>query len=297
MNKLPFEPLPGDALDVENPAPGIYVDVPIQQYVAARAISRSDVGAYRKHPAYFGVHKESTPAMIYGSQYHAFVLEPDLFRDYYVQGPEAKRSAADKKWHAELIKTVGEERIYRPQELALMHAMHKALREKFIEAYAVLMSAPIFELTVIFFDPEFEMLFKIRIDSPSFELGSIVDLKTYAMNDFKLPYAVQDFAPDQKREAYIQYYCAEYDVDLQQEIYLRGCQFTPGLESLTSFIGVFQEKSDIYFTDYFDLSAFRDRTQQDIHRLLPELKEFIKGGCHIPRTGLRSLSASPLDYY
>jgi len=294
---LPFTPKAASELDVENPEPGIYVDVPIQQYVATKALSRSDVGKYRKHPAYYGVVKEATEAMIFGSQYHAFLLEPELFETYYHQGPKEKRSKADKEWYADLVEKYSKERIYRPQELELMNEMHEALKKKFIESYALLMSSPIFELTVVFWDPEYEMLFKMRIDSPNFEIGAIVDLKTYTFADFKLPRAVKEYSLEIQREIYIQRYVLDYDIDLQEEIYLRGCRFTPGLEELTRFIGVFQMKSDIYFADYFDLVEFRGKAQIDLQRLLPEMKAFIGAGCKLQETGLRRLTANEFEIY
>lgn len=60
-------------------------------YEAAEGIRRSDLWVIHKSPYHFRYHmdheKEQTKALIFGSAIHAFVLEPDTFKEKYAIAP------------------------------------------------------------------------------------------------------------------------------------------------------------------------------------------------------------------
>ncbi len=74
---------------------GIYPDCTNEDYHANPAISRSGIMMFNKSPYKFWAHylnpnrphKESTKVMEFGSAFHTFVLEPDLFHDTYCLEP------------------------------------------------------------------------------------------------------------------------------------------------------------------------------------------------------------------
>ena len=85
-------------------------DLPIQVYHASEAISHSGIVQLLKSPEHYLQYKtgsaEPTPAMEFGSAFHGFILEPEVFSKDYVLAPkfdrrtkEGKEIAA--KWDAE----------------------------------------------------------------------------------------------------------------------------------------------------------------------------------------------------
>ncbi|MFZ1546005.1 MAG: PD-(D/E)XK nuclease-like domain-containing protein, partial [Candidatus Nitrotoga sp.] len=85
-------------------------DLPIQVYHASEAISHSGIVQLLKSPEHYLQYKtgsvEPTAAMEFGSAFHGFILEPEVFAKDYVLAPkfdrrtkEGKEIAA--KWDAE----------------------------------------------------------------------------------------------------------------------------------------------------------------------------------------------------
>jgi hypothetical protein len=80
-----------------------------KEYIGSTSLKK-----YMKSPLYYKeAIQEDTPALIFGSAYHCFVLEPELFaKEYYVLDPEdrpdkTKTMAANdnKYWKADLVDT------------------------------------------------------------------------------------------------------------------------------------------------------------------------------------------------
>jgi len=77
--------------------PGIYKDLPNNDYHAAPGVSKSGLDLVAKCPAMYkrryidGIASDPTPAMILGSAVHTATLEPDKFDAEYACAPEINR--------------------------------------------------------------------------------------------------------------------------------------------------------------------------------------------------------------
>ncbi len=86
------------------PAPGLYEDVPAEQYHAWPACSSSRLRHIGRSPAYAkwcaDNPKPSTPAMLRGTTIHSAVLEPHLFHTQYASwsGPSRNTKAGKEAW-------------------------------------------------------------------------------------------------------------------------------------------------------------------------------------------------------
>ncbi|MDP2762198.1 MAG: PD-(D/E)XK nuclease-like domain-containing protein [Sideroxyarcus sp.] len=87
-------------------------NLPIKDYHAGEEISHSGIVKLLKSPEHYLQYKngedESTPAMEFGSAFHAFILEPEVFAKEYVLVPKFdKRTTAGKeaaaKWDEENV--------------------------------------------------------------------------------------------------------------------------------------------------------------------------------------------------
>lgn len=88
--------------------PGIHEGVPIEQYIADGAISKSDLFSFSKSPAKWlrerGQPSKDTPATIMGSAVDCAITEPDEFPLRYIAvdpkevAPNAKKPRATKAW-------------------------------------------------------------------------------------------------------------------------------------------------------------------------------------------------------
>jgi len=87
-------------------------NLPINDYHAGEEISHSGIVKLLKSPEHYMQYKiggeEPTPAMEFGSAFHAFILEPEVFAKNYVLAPkfdkrtkDGKESAA--KWDEENV--------------------------------------------------------------------------------------------------------------------------------------------------------------------------------------------------
>lgn len=93
---------------------GIYFDLSSDSYHADKgSISRSSIMDFKKSPKYYWSKHlnptrpvtKPTPSMIFGSAFHALILEPELFRENYFVMPKAS-----------LLKEVGREEFDRIKE-------------------------------------------------------------------------------------------------------------------------------------------------------------------------------------
>jgi exodeoxyribonuclease VIII len=80
---------------------GIYEDVPAEEYRAGPEISKSGLDLIAKTPAHY-IDREpwTTRTPVFGTAYHALILEPAVFAERYIEPPDLGfRSKADKvKW-------------------------------------------------------------------------------------------------------------------------------------------------------------------------------------------------------
>jgi len=86
---------------METPKPGIYENIPFDEYVAWNAVSNSKLSLLDKSPRIYqqGIYKGPTPNMRLGSLTHCGILEPLAFAGRYAVAPDfhlyAENSTAD----------------------------------------------------------------------------------------------------------------------------------------------------------------------------------------------------------
>lgn len=251
-------------LDLDNPEPEIYAGVSHWDYLKINAVSRSLLSRFDEAVEY--VHAPQEPpseSMIFGTAYHAFVLDRDYFSERFVEGPRYRRSNDEKKLYRDLVeKHGGPEYIYRSSDLEKMEAMYDVLT-KYPKSHVLLTNDNPTELTVIFRHPTTGLMCKIRIDkcivsSPN---GWVIDLKTSkSVDPNKFAWSVKD-----------------YKYDLQAGFYILGCQLTEGLRHVNQFAIVAQEKkeSQAYRVKSFNMHEKIGPFMVESERMLIDYKAWI----------------------
>lgn len=262
-----INPLTGQAneLDPENPTPGIYGSVPHDIYLSIRAVSRSGLVAFNEAPERYGLSMESTDAMRFGTLYHAYLLEPDMFKKEYQPGPVKSNGAIKQpEWNAAYEFTGG--KIYKPSELDQMDAMRKSMIEFYPKSYGLLTSDNPCELTVVARHPASGLLIKVRIDIAVLEPRWIGDLKT---------------AKDVTEHSF-RYSVMKYGYDFQSGFYVLACQLTEGLESINNFVIIAQEKEPPYAVRRYDMGVYVDKAYEESERILCDMAEWFAAGRPYP---------------
>jgi hypothetical protein len=161
-------------------ATGKIHDLPQEKYRADEGVSRSELHALARSPMHYKYaqehQREDTPALLFGSALHCYVLEPERFTDdYIVIGKIDRRTTAGKAQVAE-IEASG--RIPVPEEdYDAIKAMDDSLRSN---PYAVRLLSGEHEVSYFTTDPTTGIRIKCRPDC-RVDLGAvsvIVDLKT-----------------------------------------------------------------------------------------------------------------------
>ena len=187
------------ALDPLDPQPGIYRGVPMSTYLALPCLSASALEVFRRSPQHYraGVPKEPTDAMELGSAIHMGLMEPDLFRETYVEATPCAAPLASGKRKGEPCGNPGKLRsggawfcgTHAPDEhdtpehvvdhvaLGHLNGMVRAIRAH-PRASTLFQGAGGVEVTGIFRDPETGLLIKIRPDRLIARAKMKVDVKT-----------------------------------------------------------------------------------------------------------------------
>ena len=260
-----LNPLTGEmnTLDLENPMPGIYAGVSQEDYLKIRAVSRTTIKHFRdsKEKILFPEDKE-TDAMIFGTQYHAYIFEFDAFSAHFREGPEFKRSNADKEAYADLCEKMGGARyVYRPSHLEKIQAMREALR-RYPKIDALLTNDHPKELTIVFYHEASELMCKKRDDVLVMDPGWSIDLKTTKDPEW------DSFRWDIPRFGY----------DLQAGFYVLGNSLTPGLEHAEKFAIVAQSKEHPFTARSWRMDVFIQDSVAESNRLLLEFAEWRDAG-------------------
>lgn len=156
-----------------------------EDYFGDKRLGRSDVFTYHKSPALYKakldgkIPSASTPAMAFGSAFHAMVLEPECFAERYTVASTASKTSS--KYKAE-VKEAAENgmSIISPSDMEMMRAMSEScMQNKFFREK--LMHPESRKEDVILFDlmGAFPAKAKVDLMAP----GVIVDLKTSASAD------------------------------------------------------------------------------------------------------------------
>lgn len=188
--------------------PGIYTDLPFDEYLALDAFSNTAMGQMSKSPYHYrhGKIDGKQKHFVIGSMVHAGRLEPDEFCKRYAVEPQFhfdKDNATD----ADKPSTSKSTRYVKKKQEAFRAAESREIvsTDWFNESMAyvtalylneqaeLLLNAPgQFELTLVWEDPETGILCKGRMDKASPELGIFVDLKTCA-DILKFPKSFTDY--------------------------------------------------------------------------------------------------------
>lgn len=171
--------------------PGIYPNLSNEEYHADReSYSRSALMAFKRAPYHYWAEylnparpaKEATPTMIFGSAFHTYVLEPEIFENEYDIGPpkillkDVGREAFDLyKVHVERIEK-STKKIIPYNDAVIMKAMMWSLRGN-RQAWELIQGAK-YEQSYFWEDRESGLIVKARPDI--LHPNMIVDLKTCA---------------------------------------------------------------------------------------------------------------------
>ena len=167
------------------PEVGVHRDIPTSEYLAWDAASNSRFNhLHGGSPAHMKAEIEDpspdTPALLLGRAVHAAILEPDVFTNEWIRGPEGDRRTKDVKaqW-SDLIGMFGEESILKPAEYDKCLAIRDSVWGR-STAKKLLSGEGECELSLVWNDPATELLCKGRLDrvSPTLAGGVIVDVKT-----------------------------------------------------------------------------------------------------------------------
>ena len=157
--------------------PGIYKNVSFNEYLAIKALSRSEKVKLLQSPShYMHGEKKETPAMYFGSAYHLSALQPELLEKEYAVRPEGMdfRGAIGKAWKAQ-AEAAGK-KIVTHEESDDMFYMSKRLWNHPTITPLLQNGEP--ELTIIWKHPDTEILCKARLDWVNMEKHIILDLKS-----------------------------------------------------------------------------------------------------------------------
>lgn len=241
--------------------PGIYHDMPADEYHAVPAVSASGLKVFERSPAHYqawlAAKPEQTPAMRIGTLAHLAVLQPDIFRGTTVTAPLVDRRTKEGKsiWEQFQRENEGKE-IISHDELTQLEAMHAAVHTH--AAAGKLLGDGKAEVSLFWTDQVAGLDLKARFDL--LRDDCIVDLKT---TDDASPRA---FASS----------IAKFGYHLQAAHYRRMASHL-GLGDLPfRFIAVEKEAPHavaVYELDSADLLLAEQQLQAALHRL-QACKEF-----------------------
>jgi hypothetical protein len=167
---------------IKTPPPGIYYDIPMEEYLAWDAWSRSDIAAMQVSPEYcywsrWEKAEKDTAATSFGDLAHVGVLEPHLWPPEdvrWVEGPYNKNPFKRDKADAE----ADGYRVFKPEIRDRVEALVKRCREhEFIKALLDL-SGDEREVCAVAICPVSGLLLKARCDLRAPSISVIADLKT-----------------------------------------------------------------------------------------------------------------------
>ena len=100
-------------------------------YDAIPAVRRSDLWEIRKSPAHYLYkvmnHEEPTPALLFGTAAHKYILEPDEFWDCYILAPQVdRRTKAGKEEWAAFLEESEDKEVITPDDFRVIEEMAAA---------------------------------------------------------------------------------------------------------------------------------------------------------------------------
>lgn len=164
------------------PRPGVYHNIPFEQYRAWDAMSQSALKHFERSPAHYAASllapDQDTVALRLGRAIHSAVFEPDDFARRYTPFDEDRRSAAAKaRWQG--ILDAGGAPI-KSAEYATTTQIRDVLRAHPTAGAYLFGEGGANELSIVWLDEESGVTCKARLDriSPLVDGGCILDLKS-----------------------------------------------------------------------------------------------------------------------
>ena len=177
--------------------PGIYKDLPFDQYLAIDALSNTAMGALAQSPRHYKLAPplERQKALVLGNMIHTGRLEPDKFADRYAVCPdyhldELNLTTKGERTESKVTKYV-KERVAEFERATEQEGRESVPAEWYRDMLNVVESLYAdadanklfnakgsFEITLVWEDPETGMLCKGRIDKLCTVQGKLVDLKS-----------------------------------------------------------------------------------------------------------------------
>lgn len=235
-----------------------------EEYRSDKAYSRSDLFKLAKSPAHFKWAVEnpakSTPALEFGTAFHAFVLERDKFDEEYIVIPDINRRTKEGKALAAQIAASGRIPI-NGETFAQIEAMAASVMSN--KYAAALIGSGEHEQSYFWRDSQTCIELKCRPDCRT-DLKStsvIVDLKTTENAD------TDSFMRS----------CLKYGYDLQAAMYTQGVSKVEGKPHKFVFVAV--EKSPPYVCNVLEADEFLlKKGRQDMQDYLYTLRECLTSG-------------------
>jgi exodeoxyribonuclease VIII len=163
--------------------PGVYDNVPNEEYHSNEAISKTGLDLIRRSPAHYKAareHRVETKAMADGTAVHCAVLEPDEYPKRYAVAPagiDRRTKVGKEAWAAFQAETEGKI-ILSADDDALFAAMRDSVYAHPAARRLLESKDRLFEHTIIARDPEHGVLSQCRPDLWLRETAVMVDLKT-----------------------------------------------------------------------------------------------------------------------
>jgi len=265
--------------DLENPVPGVYICVPHKDYLAANALSRSDLKKFKKSKEDYRDGPEFTgnKGTSLGTMYHGWLMErKQMFGEeksigsyrWYTGGDmqfiEMKKDKRTKVYK-EAIGEYTEERLYTMEELNQLRAMEEYFKQ-YKDPYKVVARCPHEELVIIAKCPATDLILKCKIDLPwidipKSETGIIFDFKTSHQGLY------YNFMSQ----------CRKYGYDLQPGFYTYLCAITPGLEHMREFSFIVQQTEEPFLVREYPVGNCDELRGACINKLI-EFKEWKEAG-------------------
>ena len=171
---------------------GLFDGIPNETYhhdIEYAALSSSGINKiYRTSTLHYWtwlhIHKEPTPALIFGDAAHTAVLEPDSFDDLVAIVPEDinKRTKAGKIEYEEFLSAAGDKTIITIQEHEKIKEMRKILHTE--DTIRALVGAGKAERSGFWTEPTYDFPCKLRMDLHIESTKIILDYKTTASADY-----------------------------------------------------------------------------------------------------------------
>ncbi len=220
------------------------------------AVRRSDLWEIRKSPAHYlykALHpEEPTPALLFGTAAHKYILEPEDFWNQYVLAPEVDRRTKDGKaqWN-QFLSELGDKSAIDISDYTVIEEMAAAVRRN--STAAALLNTGRHEVPIEWTDSETGEQCKCRPDVLTEYKG-----RKYIV-DYKTTTSCEDGA--------FEHSCRMYGYKLQAGMYSEGV-FNETFENY-GFAFVAQEKKPPYEARvYFCDSGFVDEGRDMFHELL-----------------------------